>query len=146
MKFNQMIPEFDVKNLEQSLHFYVDLLGFKVEYTREEDLFAFISLQDVQIMLQEISGDNKWETGPLEYPFGRGINFQIDMIDIDKIYNKLKENHYEIFVEMEEHWYRKEDELMGCKEFLVKDPNGYLLRFSEDIENDEIYTNDKRLN
>lgn len=140
MKFNQMIPEFDVKNLEQSLHFYVDLLGFKIEYTRDEDLFAFISFENVQIMLQEISGDSKWETGALEYPFGRGINFQIDMIDIDKIYNKLKENHYEIFVEMEEHWYRKGDELMGCKEFLVKDPNGYLLRFSEDIENDEVYT------
>ena len=136
MKFNQMIPELDVRNLEQSLHFYVDLIGFKVEYTREEDLFAFISLDKVQFMLQELNGDSKWETGPLEYPFGRGINFQIDLLDIDKIYNRLKENNYEIFVDMEEHWYRKDNEFMGCKEFLVKDPNGYLLRFSEDIEND----------
>ena len=34
---------------------------------------------------------------------------------------------------MENHYYRKDDEVMGCKEFLVKDPNGYLLRFSQDL-------------
>ncbi len=140
MKYNQLIPELDVRNLEQSLHFYVDLIGFKVEYSREEDLFAFISLDNVQFMLQEITGDNKWETGPLEYPFGRGINFQIELLDIDKIYKRLKDSNYEIFIDMEENWYRKDEQSMGCKEFLVKDPNGYLLRFSEDIENDEKYS------
>ena len=30
--------------------------------------------------------------------------------------------NYKIFVDMEEHWYRKDDVLMGCKEFLVQDP------------------------
>ena len=35
---------------------------------------------------------------------------------------------------MEEHWYRKENILMGCREFLVQDSNGYLLRFSQDLE------------
>jgi len=27
---------------------------------------------------------------------------------------------------------------MGCREFLVQDPNGYLLRFSQDLEDKEI--------
>ena len=34
---------------------------------------------------------------------------------------------------MEENWYRKDDILLGCKEFLVQDPDGYLLRISEDL-------------
>lgn len=46
----------------------------------------------------------------------------------------IKKSKYKIFVEMEEHWYRKENILMGCREFLVQDPNGYLLRISQDLE------------
>ena len=139
MKWNQMIPEFDVFNLKESLHFYIDLIGFNVVYERIEDKFAFIEFEDVQIMLQEINkSENKWETAKLEYPLGRGINFQIDVINIDKIYNKLKENKYKIFVDIEEHWYRKDNVLMGCKEFLVQDPNGYVLRFSKDLEEKKV--------
>ncbi len=139
MKWNQMIPEFDVFNLKESLHFYIDLIGFNVVYERIEDKFAFIEFEDVQIMLQEINkSENKWETAKLEYPLGRGINFQIDVINIDKIYNRLKENKYKIFVDIEEHWYRKDNVLMGCKEFLVQDPNGYVLRFSKDLEEKKV--------
>lgn len=139
MKWNQMIPEFDVFNLKESLHFYIDLIGFNVVYERIEDKFAFIEFENVQIMLQEINkSENKWETAKLEYPLGRGINFQIDVINIDKIYNKLKENKYKIFVDIEEHWYRKDNVLMGCKEFLVQDPNGYVLRFSKDLEEKKV--------
>lgn len=137
MEWNQIIPEFDVINLKETLDFYVNLIGFKVIYERKEDKFAFIQLESIQLMLQELNNDGKWETGKLEYPFGRGINFQIDMKNIQKIYNRLKEANYEIFVDMEEHWYRKDNEMLGCKEFLVKDPNGYLLRFSEDLKEEK---------
>ena len=34
---------------------------------------------------------------------------------------------------MEENWYRQDEYLLGNKEFLVQDPDGYLLRFSEDL-------------
>lgn len=134
MKWNQMIPEFDVFNLDETLHFYVDLIGFKVVYDRPEDKFAFIEMEDVQFMVQEIDPtSNKWDTGTLDYPLGRGINFQIDVKNIDEIYNKLKEADYKIFVEMEDHYYRKDDEMLGEREFLVQDPNGFLLRFAQDI-------------
>ena len=139
MKWNQMILEFDVFKLKESLHFYIELIGFNVVYERIEDKFAFIEFENVQIMLQEINkSENKWETAKLEYPLGRGINFQIDVINIDKIYNKLKENKYKIFVDIEEHCYRKDNILTGCKEFLVQDPNGYVLRFSEDLEEKKV--------
>ena len=54
MEWNQMIPEFDVFNLEESIHFYVDLIGFHIVYDRKEDKFAFLQLENVQIMIQEI--------------------------------------------------------------------------------------------
>ncbi len=139
MNWNQMLPEFDVFNLKESLDFYVNLIGFKVIYDRKEDKFAFIQRENVQIMIQEIDKENnKWETGELKYPLGVGINFQIDVTNIEEIYNKLKNANYNIFVDMEENWYRKDNVLMGCKEFLVQDSNGYLLRFSQDLEEKEI--------
>ena len=139
MNWNQMVPEFDVFNLEESLHFYTSLIGFNIVYKRKEDKFAFLQLEDVQLMLQEINEEgNKWGTGKLEYPLGVGINFQIDVTNIDEIYGNLRKANYKIFVDMEEHWYRKDEILMGCREFLVQDPNGYVLRFSQDIENKKL--------
>ncbi len=139
MTWNQMIPEFDVFNLEESLHFYVDLIGFHVEYDRPENKFAFLQLENVQFMIQEIDKESsKWDTGELKYPLGIGTNFQIDVTNIDEIYGRLKKANYKIFVEMEDHWYRKDNVLMGCREFLVQDPNGFALRFSQDLENKEI--------
>ena len=137
MYFNKNIPELDVTNLNNSIKFY-KTCGFKIEYERKEDKFVFLSLGEIQFMLQELAIDNKWETGKLEYPFGRGINFQLEVDNVDTIYNSLKANGYEIMVEIEENWYRQDGKLLGCKEFLVQDPDGYLLRFSEDLgSNDE---------
>lgn len=132
MYWNEIIPELSVTNLEKSLEFYI-MLGFRIEYERVEDKFVFISLGKIQFMLQEISENDKWEIEPLKYPFGNGINFQLEVENLEEIYNKLKTSNYKIAFEMEENWYRKDNELLGNKEFLVQDPDGYLLRFSKDL-------------
>lgn len=136
LEFSKNIPELSVTNLENSLRFY-KTIGFKIEYKRPENKFAFISLKEIQFMLQELSNNNKWEVSPLTYPFGNGINFQLEVDNVNKIYKNLKENNYKITFEIEENWYRQDNKLLGNKEFLVQDPDGYLLRFSEDLgEND----------
>ena len=137
MKFNKMIPELSVSNLEKSLAFY-KALGFKIEYERPENKFVFLSMGEIQFMIQEISDDDKWDVAPLSYPFGNGINFQLEVDNVEYIYNSLKGNDYEIAFEIEENWYRQDNKLLGNKEFLVQDPDGYLLRFSEDLGEKEI--------
>lgn len=132
MYFNKNIPELSVTDLDKSLQFY-KTCGFKISYERPEDKFVFLSLGEIQFMLQEIQDDDKWQVGDLEYPLGRGINFQLELDSVDKIYEALKDNGYEIAFEMEENWYRLEDKELGNKEFLVQDPDGYLLRFTEDL-------------
>lgn len=132
MIFNKLIPELSVSNLDKSLEFYENC-GFKIEYDRPENKFAFISLEGSQIMIQEISKNDKWTLEKLKYPFGNGVNFQIEVKNVDKIYNKLKATNYSIAYAMEENWYRENNKLLGNKEFLVQDPDGYLLRFCEDL-------------
>ena len=84
-------------------------------------------------MVQEISDSEKWDVAPLSYPFGNGINFQLEVDNVQSIYDSLKSANYKIAFEIEENWYRQDEKLLGNKEFLVQDPDGYLLRFSEDI-------------
>lgn len=132
LEFNKSIPEFSVTNLENSLKFY-KTIGFKIEYDRPENKFVFISLGKIQFMLQEISNNDKWNVMELTYPFGNGINFQLEVDNVNEIYKELKENNYKITFEIEENWYRQGNRLLGNKEFLIQDPDGYLLRFFEDL-------------
>ena len=48
-------------------------------------------------MIEEING--YWNTGLLEYPFGRGINFQIKADDIQPIVERLIKNEILLFRE-----------------------------------------------
>lgn len=132
MYWNKIIPELSVTNLENSLEFY-KTIGFKIEYDRPENKFLFISLGEIQFMLQEISDKDKWNIAPLTYPFGNGINFQLEVTNLNEIYNNLKTANYKITFDIEENWYRQDNKLLGNKEFLIQDPDGYLLRIFEDI-------------
>ncbi|WP_411167857.1 bleomycin resistance protein [Clostridium sp. MB05] len=127
MKFNSLIPELSVINIDESKRFYIDILGFNLEYERVEDKFAFLSLGDVQIMIEEING--YWNTGKLEHPFGRGINFQMKVSNVDEIRDNLVKNNIKLFRDITVSEYKCNGQIILQKEFLVQDLNGYLLRF-----------------
>ncbi len=131
MKFNGLVPELSVEDIEKSKEFYIDVLGFKLEYERIEDKFAFISLEEAQIMIEEING--YWNTATLEYPFGRGVNFQINVSSVDGIISSLNKNNFEVFRDVKINTYEGNREAYVEKEILVQDPDGYLLRFSQII-------------
>ena len=84
-------------------------------------------------MIQEETHNDKWELAPLTYPYGNGINFQLEVDNVEKIKTNLINAGFEIKFDIEENWYRQGDKLLGNKEFLVLTPDGYLLRFSEDL-------------
>ncbi|WP_375090314.1 bleomycin resistance protein [Peribacillus sp. RS7] len=131
MKFNALVPELSVSDICESKKFYMDILGFHLEYERVNDKFAFLSLGEAQMMLEEINGS--WDTGELIYPLGRGINFQIDIDDVEKLAAALKRNGINLFREMMENHYESDKGVFVKKEILVKDPDGYLLRFSQSL-------------
>jgi catechol 2,3-dioxygenase-like lactoylglutathione lyase family enzyme len=130
MKFNSLIPEISVSNFQKSLSFYTKI-GFKLEYGRQEKNFAMLSFGNSQIMIEQYNGH--WETGKLEPPFGRGINFEIECKDVDLLSNLIKDNGYKLFRNVEENWYRQKNKEVGNREFLVQDPDGYLLRFAQSL-------------
>ena len=127
MKFNSLIPELTVTDIERTKDFYLNILGFKMEYERPENKFIFVSLEGNQMMLEQENGH--WSVGELEYPFGRGINFEMTVSDVDAIYKRVLDAGIKPFREMQVSNYRSNDEVVVQKEFLVQDPDGYLLRF-----------------
>ena len=81
----------------------------------------------------EENPNSVWSAGKLEYPFGGGINFQIEMKKLDLLLERLKKNGYPIKLMPKERWYGQGNNLLGVKEMLVLDPDGYLLRFQQSI-------------
>jgi lactoylglutathione lyase len=127
-------PELKVLNFQESLRFYTDLAGFEVLYDRPENNFAMLGINGSRLMIEELSEKSRtFEMGKLERPLGRGMHFQIRVSDAQQLADKFKSNNYPLFQGMEEKWYRIKDEEVGNKQFLVQDPDGYLLRFFEDI-------------
>ncbi|MDQ0218133.1 bleomycin resistance protein [Peribacillus cavernae] len=128
---NALVPELSVSDINKSLNFYLNILLFKLEYQRPEDKFALLSLDDCQIMIEEIN--DYWKTGELSYPFGRGINFQIVVNNSNELYENVRIHQYPIKIEIQDNWYRADTKLIGQKEFLIVDPDGYLLRFAQNL-------------
>jgi catechol 2,3-dioxygenase-like lactoylglutathione lyase family enzyme len=132
-EFAALVPEFNIIDLQRSLEFWCDGLGFEIAYQRPEEGFAYLERGKVQVMLDRYEADGRWNVGSMEKPFGRGINFQIFVDRIEPILTSLKELNWPLFREVEEKWYRTGDVEGGNRQFLVQDPDGYLLRFAESM-------------
>jgi hypothetical protein len=77
-----LVPELEVADFDRSIHFYVEVLGFIIQYDRPERPFAYLALGDAHIMIEKGGG---WMTGHLERPYGRGINFQIRIPEVKSV-------------------------------------------------------------
>ena len=130
MKWPKLIPELTVLDFNESYKFYVDVLGFEVENVRTNPNFAYLKLDEAHLMIEE-HHEEGWNVGGLKYPLGLGLNFQIECNDAILLKHKLVKAGYEIYRGVKESWYNTGEEISGFKEFLVQDPSGYLLRFSQ---------------
>jgi catechol 2,3-dioxygenase-like lactoylglutathione lyase family enzyme len=130
----RLIPELEVEDLDRSLAFYTGVIGFTVLYARPEERFAFLELEGANLMLEEAAGPGRrFPTAPLEHPFGRGVNFQIQVADVDALHARVLAAQSQVILPMEERWYRRNDHEVGNRQFVVADPDGYVLRFFGDL-------------
>ncbi|WP_445443335.1 bleomycin resistance protein [Clavibacter sp. km1a] len=128
-----LVPELLITDLAASLVFWRDLCGFAVRYDRPAEGFAYIARGGAHLMLEQAGIIRNWVTGPLERPYGRGINFQIAVEDADVVAEALAAGGVALFLEPETTWYRIGDVEAGVRQLLVQDPDGYLVRFQSSI-------------
>lgn len=130
----RVVPELYCLDIEVSKSFFVEVLGFSVKYERPEEAFAYLTLDGVDVMLEGLNGDSrKWITDKLEVPFGRGVNFQWDVSDIDTLYQQVSDqSKVSIYLTLESKSYSCDDRVVIQKQFIVQTPDGYLFRFCQD--------------
>jgi len=131
MAVRALIPELQVTDLAASLAFYTRVLGFAVAYSRPEEHFAMLEREDAALMIEQAGGPGRRITTiPLERPFGRGINLQIMASDVDALAAALRSAGFSLFIPLEERSYRAGHGQIVQRQFVVADPDGYLLRFA----------------
>jgi catechol 2,3-dioxygenase-like lactoylglutathione lyase family enzyme len=127
----KLVPELLVSEYEISRDFYVRVIGFGVRYERPEEKFSYLDLDGAALMIEQET--EFWATATREKPYGRGINLQIEVDAIDPILTRLADAGIALFRPVEEAWYRSGETYRGNRQFLVQDPDGYLLRMFQDL-------------
>ncbi len=127
-----LVPELGCQDVLASLRFYTNVLGFHIRYDRPEQGFYYLERQGAEIMIEQMDEDS-WIAGQAVPPLGRGMHFQIGTTDLAALYETCKAASAVIFRDWEEAWYRAGDHYVGQVQFIVQDPDGYLLRFEQGL-------------
>lgn len=129
-----LVPELYCRTISETRTFYVECLGFSVRNERADQGFLHLELGTAEIMFEEVSADQRqWLLAPLEYPFGRGISFEITVDDVMVLHERALAGGHTLYLPLEEKWYRVPTGHVGVAQFIVPDPDGYLLRFAQKI-------------
>lgn len=125
-ELKSLTPNLIVSNVERSIAFYRDVLGFTLVTTVPDAspfVFAIVQSGPVQIFL------NAPEPAIAEYPafkdrpIGGTLTLFIDVQNIKGSHDELKDK-VKIVMPLEHKWY-------GVTEFAFEDPDGYLITFAE---------------
>lgn len=129
-----LVPELLVSDTPTSIAFWCGLCGFAIDYQRPDEGFAYLSRGAAHVMLEQVGIGRNWITGALERPFGRGVNFQVMVSDLLPLLRSLEAAGQPLFMPAETRWYPVGDrEEAGVQQFIVADPDGYLIRFQHSL-------------
>ena len=129
--FRKLTPNLLVDDVERSLRFYVDVLGFARGMTvPEAPPFAFGSVVSgsVEIFFNERDTATKEYPAFAGKPIGATGTMFIEMEDVGSLHERL-EGRLTIVMPLVTQWY-------GLKEFAIADPDGYLITFAERVAAD----------
>ena len=128
-----LIPELSITDYNASLHFYTQVLGWQIAYARPEEHFAMLTLGAARLMIDGLGHGRDFDASltAQDRPFGRGLNLEITVPAIAPLLDSLSAAGHALHLLPEEKWYSAGDIQIGQRQFIVADPDGYLLRFVE---------------
>jgi len=127
----RLAPALIVTDLDRSLSFWRERIGFEVAYERPEDEFVYLTLGMVHVMLYQRC--DAYETGSMDHPLGRGVMFQIQVEHLDRVLDALARSGWPLYQPTEDAWFRAGGVERGLRRILVQDPDGYLLMIYEEL-------------
>ncbi|MDN5200741.1 VOC family protein [Fulvivirgaceae bacterium BMA10] len=124
MKLTALTPMFLTNELEETIDFYVNIIGFKCEAFEKEWGWAMLSMDNVNIMIAKPLKNEVFEAPK----FTGSIYLFPD--NVDEAWEMLK-NKAKVSYPIENFDY-------GMREFAIYDNNGYLLQFGQEIEENQV--------
>jgi catechol 2,3-dioxygenase-like lactoylglutathione lyase family enzyme len=121
-----LVPELMILDMSKSRAFWVDLLEFQVLFRRESH--DYLRFGEVELMICQAT--RHWSTGPYDPPLGRGVNLKFFVDDLDALHARVVAANWPIFEDVTEEWPVQDGVARGYRQFLVQDPDGYLIRFA----------------
>ncbi|MGE0561134.1 MAG: VOC family protein [Flavobacteriales bacterium] len=125
---NSLTPNLMVNNVEETIEYYTDLLGFTLlRVVPEQGVpdWAMIKRNDVILMFQSAKSLKDEMPKLKSQKPGGGLTFYIKVDRITELHEELMENEVEIISDLESTFY-------DTIEFSIVDLNGYILTFSEE--------------
>ncbi|WP_425146004.1 bleomycin resistance protein [Deinococcus sp.] len=130
----RIVPELSVSDLILSMAFYTQVLGFAVRYERPEERFAYLELDGAELMIEQTCDPaRRFVAAEPEYPFGRGLHLQIEVDDVPTLYTRVLATGTTLLLKLEERWYRRGKLESGHLQFVLTDPDGYVMRFFQSL-------------
>jgi uncharacterized glyoxalase superfamily protein PhnB len=124
--FKTLTPNLVVKDMDKTIRFYRDVLGFEVLMTAPEKEpfdWAMMKMGNVEIMFQTRQSLGGEMAAFKEIPVGGSFTLYIDVANVEGLYETVKGK---ATVEKALH-----DTFYGTREFVIRDCNGYVMVFAE---------------
>ena len=145
MGIASLVPELYVSQLTRSLRFYVELLGFAVEYARPEERFASLVLGRARLMLEQTRSLAKpparpsWRAASSAPPSSARRSGAASISSCAcrtsrRSRSACRRRRYPLLLDTYEKSYRVGAETLRVRQLLVADPDGYLLRPSQVLD------------
>lgn len=146
-EINPLVPELWCSDFEASMQFYTTTLGFDVAQQRGTDPHAYLAFHGAQIMIAHWKLDGHWVPWlprDMARPFGRGINLQFLVPAVDALYERVLSRGAEPLVDIYEDDIWKSGCMDTRRQFLISDPDGYVLRFAQSLKTRPVEPEDER--
>ena len=122
----KLTPNLMVEDVQQTIAFYQNVLGFKVVMTLPDQApfdFAIVQRDSVELMFQSRASLSDNVPVLSGHSIGASQTFYIEVEGVKDLYENLR-GKVDIVVDLHTTFY-------GTQEFYFRDVNGYILSFSE---------------
>ncbi len=123
-------PEFFVRDVDASVAFYVDKLGFTLVRADPEGDgrhgFAVLARGDAEFMFVHESSLGPVNRAALPYPRAAGVDIRLMVDDVDAVYASVRARGVNVVLPIDDRPY-------GLRDFIISDADGYRIRFAQRI-------------
>jgi uncharacterized glyoxalase superfamily protein PhnB len=129
MEFRKLTPNLVVLDVEASMKFYQEVLGFQKEFTVPEQapyVFGAVLHGSVEIFFNEKNAVEAEYPALVSRPIGGTLTLYIEVQGIEDVLHAVEKSKAKITMPLKTQFY-------GVREFAFEDPDGWVVTIAERV-------------